>query len=147
MFVSKGGQLKAEVRASSFVLEGRLEGNLTAEDRVEIRATGQMIGDLHAVKLLVVEGATFVGRCEVGADVRGKGETGKAAAPAARVGPPAAGAPRRPPVRDAGAEGWSGSAPRPGGASSARTATTLSTWHGREVRELPGLPPGSSPRR
>lgn len=70
VFVSKSGQLKAEVKASSCALEGKLEGNLTAQDRVELRATGQMLGDLKASKLLVVEGATFIGRCEVGPNVK-----------------------------------------------------------------------------
>ena len=48
VFVSKSGQLKAEVKASSVALEGKLEGNLVAQDRVELRATGQMHGDLKA---------------------------------------------------------------------------------------------------
>ena len=70
VFVSKSGQLKAEVKASSVALEGKLEGNLTAQERVELRATGQMLGDVKATKLLVVEGATFIGRCEVGPNVK-----------------------------------------------------------------------------
>jgi cytoskeletal protein CcmA (bactofilin family) len=71
VLVSKGGTLKAEVQAGSLALEGHLEGNVVAEDRVELRATGQMIGDVRASKLLVMEGATFVGRCEVGAGAKG----------------------------------------------------------------------------
>jgi len=70
VFVSKGGELKAEVKASSLALEGKLVGNLTAKDRVELRATGQLHGDVRAAKLLVVEGATFVGHCEVGPNVK-----------------------------------------------------------------------------
>ncbi|MFV1959745.1 MAG: polymer-forming cytoskeletal protein [Planctomycetota bacterium] len=70
VFVSKGGELEAEVKASSLALEGRLVGNLTAKDRVELRATGQMHGDVCAAKLLVVEGATFVGHCEVGPNAK-----------------------------------------------------------------------------
>ena len=66
VFVSKGGKLKAEVKAGSVALEGQVDGNLTADDRVELRATAQLRGDVRAAKLLVVEGASFVGRCEVG---------------------------------------------------------------------------------
>ena len=46
------------------------------EDRVEMRATCRMHGDLKAAKLLVVEGATFVGRCEVGPAAKEMGGTG-----------------------------------------------------------------------
>jgi cytoskeletal protein CcmA (bactofilin family) len=66
VFVSKGGKLKAEVKVVSLTLEGQVEGNVVADERVELRATSQLRGDLKAPKLLVVEGATFVGRCEVG---------------------------------------------------------------------------------
>jgi cytoskeletal protein CcmA (bactofilin family) len=66
VFVTKGGRLRAEVRAGSLVVEGTIEGNVHAEDRAELRATCTLRGDLKAAKLLVVEGATFVGRCEVG---------------------------------------------------------------------------------
>lgn len=72
VFVSKGGQVKAEVKAASVALEGAIEGNVAAQDKVELRATGKMIGDIQAAKLLVVEGATFVGKCEVGPDVKPK---------------------------------------------------------------------------
>jgi cytoskeletal protein CcmA (bactofilin family) len=66
IFVTKGGRLRAEVRAGSLAVEGTIDGNVQAEDRVELRATCTLRGDLKAAKLLVVEGATFVGRCEVG---------------------------------------------------------------------------------
>ena len=69
VFVSKGGKLKAEVKAGHIALEGQVDGNLAAEDRVELRATSQLRGNVRAAKLLVVEGATFVGRCEVGPNV------------------------------------------------------------------------------
>ena len=95
VLVSKGGVLKAEVKAGSVALEGLLEGNLTAQERVELRASGQMKGDLKAAKLLVVEGATFVGRCEVGPNVDISGSRLPSAADAARAQVAAAAAGRK----------------------------------------------------
>jgi cytoskeletal protein CcmA (bactofilin family) len=94
VFVSKGGRLKAEVKAGSIALEGQVDGNLAAEDRVELRATAQLRGDLRATKLLVVEGATFVGRCEVGPNVSTPAAAPKAGVPdvGARNAPAMAGA-------------------------------------------------------
>ncbi len=80
ILVSKGGKVKAEVKAGSIAIEGHVEGNLTCEDRTELRATAQLRGDLKTGKLLVVEGATFVGRCEVGA-THGAGHEARATAP------------------------------------------------------------------
>src|SRR5687767_9034782 len=70
ILVSREGRLKsAEVKAGSLVAEGQIEGNVTAKDRVELRATCTLKGDLKAAKLNVVEGATFIGRCEVGTGI------------------------------------------------------------------------------
>lgn len=83
VLVSKGGKLKAEVKAGGIAIEGHVDGNLVADDRVELRATASVRGDVKAAKLLVVEGATFVGRCEVGAASPGMGpEVRPAGAPA-----------------------------------------------------------------
>src|SRR5439155_21244584 len=57
VFVSKGGKLKAEVKAGHIALEGQVDGNLNAEDRIELRATAQLRGAVRTNKLLVVEDA------------------------------------------------------------------------------------------
>ena len=64
--VNQGGKLKAEVKVGSLVLDGTLEGNVQASERLELNSTGRLVGDIKAEKLVVKEGASFVGRCEVG---------------------------------------------------------------------------------
>jgi cytoskeletal protein CcmA (bactofilin family) len=81
VFVAKTGRLKAEVKAGQVVLEGTVDGNVSVDDRVEIRASATLRGDVRASKLLVAEGATWVGRCEVGA-AAAAATPGKAAADA-----------------------------------------------------------------
>ena len=66
VLIAKTGRIKAEVKAGQVVLDGQVEGNVVAEDRVDIRSTATLRGDLKASKLLVAEGATWIGRCEVG---------------------------------------------------------------------------------
>jgi len=64
--VSQGGKLQADVQAGSIIVEGQVTGNLIAEDRVELRKTARLKGDITASKLLVMEGAAFQGHCTVG---------------------------------------------------------------------------------
>ncbi|HEY3320779.1 MAG TPA: polymer-forming cytoskeletal protein [Planctomycetota bacterium] len=64
--VGKTGQLSAEVTSGSVVVEGKVKGNITASDRVTLEATSSVYGDLNATKLIVNEGATFVGKVNVG---------------------------------------------------------------------------------
>jgi cytoskeletal protein CcmA (bactofilin family) len=67
VFVSREGRVKAEIKAGTLVVEGQVEGNAAVKERVELRATCRYTGDLKAGKLQVLEGASFAGRCEVGA--------------------------------------------------------------------------------
>ena len=66
--VGPQGDVKADVNVGGAVVEGKVNGNINASDRVELRATAQMIGDIKAAKLIVEEGVVFVGRCEVSPD-------------------------------------------------------------------------------
>ena len=74
--VSQGGKLQADVDAGNIVVEGQVTGNLNANDRIELRKTARLKGDIRASKLLVAEGAAFTGQCHVGPD------TGAGTAPA-----------------------------------------------------------------
>ena len=88
--VGKTGSLSAEVNGGSVTIEGKVKGNVTATDRVTLEATSNVFGDLNATKLVVNEGATFVGKVNVGPDAV-KGATPSAskdvpAAVASRLG-------------------------------------------------------------
>jgi len=54
-------------------VEGEVKGNLTASDRIELKQTARLEGDVRATKLTVDEGAVFSGHVNVGPDaVKGK---------------------------------------------------------------------------
>jgi cytoskeletal protein CcmA (bactofilin family) len=66
--VGQGAQCKATVDAGTIVVDGEIEGNVTARERAKLNASARVIGDITAKTLIVAEGATFTGRCHVGAD-------------------------------------------------------------------------------
>src|SRR2546425_1054186 len=49
----------------SVVIRGKVNGNVTAKDKIEIKAKSELFGDIKAAKLVVEEGITFVGKAEV----------------------------------------------------------------------------------
>ena len=55
------GRVHAEVSAKSVVVVGKVTGNVTGSERVEIQATGVVEGDVHAPRLVVAEGAVLNG--------------------------------------------------------------------------------------
>ena len=62
--VGLGAQVSAEVIARVVILHGSVTGNITAYERVEVKATGRMNGDLVTPKVQMSDGATFTGRLE-----------------------------------------------------------------------------------
>jgi len=66
--VSKEAKMQADVDAGAITVEGEVRGNLSANDRIEMKQTARYEGDLRASKLVVDEGAVFVGHVAVGPD-------------------------------------------------------------------------------
>lgn len=62
--IGLGAQVAAEVIARVVILHGSVNGNITAYERVEVKATGRMNGDLVTPKVQMSDGATFTGRLE-----------------------------------------------------------------------------------
>ncbi len=61
--VGEKAVLKAQINSkSSVVIKGKLQGNITAKDRVEIAPSAQVYGDITAPKVTLKEGAVFVGK-------------------------------------------------------------------------------------
>jgi cytoskeletal protein CcmA (bactofilin family) len=61
----QGAQVVAEVQVGEAKIEGTFKGNLTAASRIELAATAHVLGDVRSTKLVIAEGATFVGNCHV----------------------------------------------------------------------------------
>lgn len=69
-------QITAEVSAKSVQVVGKITGNVTATERVEVHSNGEVKGDIKAPKLLIQEGAVINGGIQMT-------EVGAAAAPKA----------------------------------------------------------------
>ena len=80
--VGRNGQVAASITAREIVVLGKVRGNVTATDRVDIRAEGSLSGDVAAARISIEDGAFFKG----GIDIR-KPEGKAAAAPAPASAP------------------------------------------------------------
>ncbi|GJQ58620.1 MAG: polymer-forming cytoskeletal protein [Candidatus Scalindua sp. AMX11] len=68
VFVGKSGSIKANVKVKNATIEGRVDGNIIATERVELKQKAQLLGDLKARTLVIEEGVVFVGQCDVNPD-------------------------------------------------------------------------------
>ena len=63
--IGPNAEVKAEIVAKSVVILGSVTGNLTATERVDIRATGSLIGDLTSPRLAIAEGGSLRGKVQM----------------------------------------------------------------------------------
>jgi cytoskeletal protein CcmA (bactofilin family) len=63
--VGKNADVRGELKAKSIVVHGSVTGNIDVAERCELKATSQLNGDLKAMRLVIEEGAIFVGKSEV----------------------------------------------------------------------------------
>ena len=64
--IAENATCKATVGAAKVVVEGLVEGNVTAAERIELSGKAKVHGDLAATRLTVTDGATLVGHCNIG---------------------------------------------------------------------------------
>ena len=63
--VGENAEIKGEIKTKSVTVLGKVHGNITVEERCELKAHAVLHGDLKATRLVIEEGATFVGKSEV----------------------------------------------------------------------------------
>ncbi len=63
--VGATGKITADVVAREVIVYGKVEGNLAAEDRIEIKKEGSMIGDLTTARIIIEDGAHLKGSIEI----------------------------------------------------------------------------------
>jgi len=71
--VGRNGQVAANISAREIVVLGKVRGNVTASDRVDIRSEGSLTGDVTAQRISIEDGAFFKG----GIDIRKPGANEK----------------------------------------------------------------------
>jgi len=54
-----------DILAKCIIVDGKVEGNLKATDRLEINPNGRIKGDIFTQKLLMADGAEFDGRIQM----------------------------------------------------------------------------------
>jgi cytoskeletal protein CcmA (bactofilin family) len=63
--VGPHGRVKANVNASAVVVQGKLDGTVQASDRVDLKQSAVVTGDIAAQRISIDEGAYFKGRVNI----------------------------------------------------------------------------------
>jgi cytoskeletal protein CcmA (bactofilin family) len=57
--------VKGNITANSVMVRGKVNGNVTAKEKIDVKTKTEMFGDIRAARLVMEEGVTFVGQTEV----------------------------------------------------------------------------------
>lgn len=64
LLIGTGGGIHAEIAAQTVIIQGTVTGNVTAREKIEVRETGSVDGDVVAPLIAVFDGAVLHGRVE-----------------------------------------------------------------------------------
>jgi cytoskeletal protein CcmA (bactofilin family) len=57
--------VKGNITANAVIVRGKVNGNVTAKEKIDIKTKTELFGDIRAARLVMEEGVTFVGQTEV----------------------------------------------------------------------------------
>lgn len=63
--LGKNADIHGEINAKSVTVHGDVHANITVEERCELKSGSLLMGDLKSARLVIEDGATFIGRSEV----------------------------------------------------------------------------------
>ncbi|MCX7716427.1 MAG: polymer-forming cytoskeletal protein [Endomicrobia bacterium] len=63
VIVGTKGYIQGDITARSVIVGGKVNGNITAVESIELQPGAQLLGDIHTSTLSIGEGAVFEGHC------------------------------------------------------------------------------------
>jgi cytoskeletal protein CcmA (bactofilin family) len=63
--IGPNGRVKANVTACAVVVQGKLEGNIQASDRVNLKQSAVVMGDIATHRISIDDGASFKGSLNI----------------------------------------------------------------------------------
>ncbi len=65
LVIGPNGKIKATITARDIVLHGRVEGNIAAAERVELKKSCSLVGDVSTQRIVIEDGAFFKGAIDI----------------------------------------------------------------------------------
>jgi cytoskeletal protein CcmA (bactofilin family) len=63
--IGPNGRVRANLEARNVIVHGRVDGNITASDRVDLRKSASLTGDVSTARVAIEDGAYFKGTIDI----------------------------------------------------------------------------------
>jgi cytoskeletal protein CcmA (bactofilin family) len=67
VFVGQSGTVSGEIRCKNCEIEGVVDGKVVVQELLSLRSMSKLYGEIKTGKLAIEPGATFTGKCDMGA--------------------------------------------------------------------------------
>ena len=68
LIIGPNGQVRANMNAKGVVVQGKLDGNIRATDRAELKKSAIIVGDIQTQRISIEDGAYFKGKVDIQKD-------------------------------------------------------------------------------
>jgi cytoskeletal protein CcmA (bactofilin family) len=65
LVIGPNGKIKATISARDLVIHGKVEGNVTGSERVELKKSSSLVGDISTQRIVIEDGAYFKGAIDI----------------------------------------------------------------------------------
>jgi cytoskeletal protein CcmA (bactofilin family) len=65
LWIGQQGEVQGSVKARDMIIEGQMKGDVESSERIEIRGSGRVIGNINCHKLAMAEGCFFQGEIKM----------------------------------------------------------------------------------
>ena len=65
IYVEESGVLEANVETATITILGTVTGDVVATERAELKSNCRVVGDIHAPRVMIADGASFKGNVDM----------------------------------------------------------------------------------
>jgi cytoskeletal protein CcmA (bactofilin family) len=65
LIVGETATIKSQIHVADMIISGEVDGDVVAENKIEISIPGKMFGNIQTPKLVIEEGVIFEGKCKM----------------------------------------------------------------------------------
>jgi cytoskeletal protein CcmA (bactofilin family) len=88
--IGEEAEVRAKISSQTVVIRGKVEGNVTAKEIVELLSPARVVGNISAPRLTITEGVVFDGDCSMGVVKQKSGVAGAQTVRADKAAPASA---------------------------------------------------------
>jgi cytoskeletal protein CcmA (bactofilin family) len=65
LIVGETAMIKSQIHVADMIISGEVDGDVVAENKIEISVPGKLFGNIQTPKLVIEEGVIFEGKCKM----------------------------------------------------------------------------------